>query len=296
MNTSLIGRAINGLKIASIQYQHEEYLKKRFQQKEKNTFYAIDKPRYEAKLRYYFGIRNNSDAIKKQLEKLNLEEKIEDTIKVRVLEENNISAVAQTASLYFQQALEMYQTSLNMPENTSPLVEYYALLQCVKGSIILDLHIEEGIFFRFHGIVHSSNKENEYIRAKIKPLGVFSALAIRFAHFIEQKNEEGEIIYCKNDLEDYYKEDFSISLKEIVKPPPSSTYDNSHHNPLSIFIGAWMLSTLVRYVPKKWQEILAGQKNDLIYNIRYFREEEIPRTFESCLPNHIRMLIGRRPS
>jgi len=290
-------RVINALKIASIQYQHEEYLKKRFEEKKQSIFVRVDKPRYEGKLEFYFSKGSNVRGIKRQLKNLRLNEKINhrDTVKVREFDnEGGIIEVAQKASIYFHQALEMYQTSVNMPETTSPLVEYYALLQCAKGSIILDLDIMENVFFRHHGIISALKEGNNYIRAIVKPVGVFAALAIRLAKYQNQRDKEGNSVNYRNDMETYFRKDFVLSLEDIVNPSSSSVYNISHY-PLSVFIGSWMLSSLVRYAPLSWQEILAGQNNNLIYYIRDFREEEITRAFESCLPDHIRMKAGRRP-
>ncbi len=297
MTSTITNRVINALKIASIQYPHEEFLRKRVEEKEQSTFVRVDKLRYEAKIDYYFSLQSNESSIRRRLEQLNLKEMdIRNTVKVREYDKLEcIKEVAQKASIYFHQALEMYQTSIKMPETTSPLVEYYALLQCVKGSIILDLDLIEDVFFRFHGIVPVVKEEGNYIRARVKPIGVFSALVIRFAGYQDQRDDNGNSIQYKNEMETYFRKIFIISLEDIVNPPSSSAFEISYSNPLSVFMGSWMLSNLVRYAPLSWQEILAGQKNDLLYYIRDFRDEEIPRIFESCLPDHIRMKAGRRP-
>jgi len=298
MNSTTIERALSGLRIATIQYQHEEYLRKRFEEAEQSRFNILDKPRYEEKINYFFSLEKNVKGVQRQINLLKLKSKLNyiDTVKARIFNnEKEITNTARKASIYYQQALEMYQTSINMPETTSPLIEYYALLQCVKGSVLLDLDIKEDVFFRHHGI-SSIIKENSYINAIIQPVGVFSALTLRFAHYQNQRDEEGETILYKNEMEVYFKEYFIPSLEEIICQPNSFTYELSHNTLPLVFIGSWMLSILVRYNPLIWQDILAGQKNDLIYFIRDFREEEIPKAIESCLPDPIRMKTGRRPS
>ena len=128
MTSSLQIQIIKKLKVASIQYQHEKFLKKRHFSKEGERFFSNVVPRYQAKLSYFFSIKKNYETIKAKIGK---ESQPEKTIVVRKFDsEDSIRDVARKASVYFQQGLEMLETSISMPENTSPLVEYYALLQC----------------------------------------------------------------------------------------------------------------------------------------------------------------------
>jgi hypothetical protein len=183
MPSSLYIQIIKKLKIASIQYQHEQFLKKRHFTEEGKYFFSNEVPRYQSKLDFFFGINKNYDTITSTIKRMNLDIPPKETITVRKFEnEEDIREVARKSSVYFQQGLEMLETSFSMPENTSPLVEYYALLQCVKGSIILDLDFKEELFFTKHGIRQTKKVDEEklskYLNIQIMPLGVFSALAI----------------------------------------------------------------------------------------------------------------------
>lgn len=297
MSHNLLSRVFKMLKTASIQYQHEEFLRKRHFKKEETQFYKVQKQRYEKKIAYYFGIKENCNAVKQEIKRKELDIELTDAIKVREFEnKEKISKIAQKASIYFQQGLEMLETSLSMPETTSPLVEYYALLQCVKGSVILDLDVNEKIFFTRHGITQTQEIEtetnivSEYINACVKPLGVFSALAIRFAHFIDQRKETGDKLHYVNMMETYFSKDFTPSIENLLIGEEGNPYIGILRVPLTSFIGSWMLSSLVRYSPMNWQEILAGQKNNLVRYIREFRSEFIPAAFDSFLPDHIRKM------
>ncbi len=293
MTSSLQSQFIKKLKVASIQYQHEQFLKTRHFSDEGERFKNTVVPRYQRKLDYFFGIKKNYETIKQRIDRIDLKIEPKESITVRKFEnEEDIRKVARKASVYFQQGLEMLETSFSMPENTSPLVEYYALLQCAKGFIILDLDVKEELFFTQHGLTPAKNiderKSSKFINAIIKPLGVFSALAIRRAQFIDQRTEENDPVYYQNDLEYYFDEEYKPSIENIVIFGDENPDIKMINHSLTAFIGSWMLSSLVRYGPMKWQEILAGQETDLIKDIRDFREESLIRAFDSFLPDHMR--------
>jgi len=293
MTSPLQSQFIKKLKVASIQYQHEQFLKTRHFSDEGKRFKNTVVPRYQRKLDYFFRIKKNYETIKQRIDRIDLKIEPKESITVRKFEnEEDIRKVARKASVYFQQGLEMLETSFSMPENTSPLVEYYALLQCAKGFIILDLDVKEELFFTQHGLTHAKNiderKSSKFINAIIKPLGVFSALAIRRAQFIDQRTEENDPVYYQNDLEYYFDEEYKPSIENIVIFGDENPDIKMINHSLTAFIGSWMLSSLVRYAPMKWQEILAGQETDLIKDIRDFREESLIRAFDSFLPDYMR--------
>ncbi len=294
MTSSLQSSIIKKLKIASIQYQHEQFLKIRHFSDEGERFFSHQVPRYQRKFDYFFGINKNHATIKQKIKKLESTISPKDSITVRKFEsEEDIKEIALKASVYFQQALEMLETSFSMTENTAPLVEYYALLQCAKGFIILDLDVEEKLFFTLHGLtqtlIEGDDQVSAYIHAKIMPLGVFSALAVREAFFIDQRTERNEPLHYENLLEYYFDEEYCPSIENVVIDNHTNPQRNYVAQSLTAFIGAWMLSNLVRYAPMKWQEILAGKENDLIKHIREFREEHLLRAFDSFLPSHVRL-------
>lgn len=227
-------------------------------------FFSTVVPRYQRKLNFFLGIKKNYDAIKYRIDRINLDISPKGSITVRKFEnEEDIREEARRSSVYFQQGLEMLETSFSMPENTSPLVEYYALLQCAKGFIILDLDVNEELFFTQHGLTHAKNVDernsSKYLNAQIMPLGAFSALAIREALLIDQRTEKDDPLYYQNDLEDYFDEEYLPSIESIVIGDDENPHIKMINHSLTAFIGSWMLSNLVRYAPMKWQEILAGQ-------------------------------------
>lgn len=176
--------------------------------------------------------------------------------------------IAEEAATYFQQGLEMLQTSQDMPENTSPLVEYYGFLQCVKGSITLELEVKDPRFFSKHGLVLAKSN-SRYISAGIKPFGVFSALLLgRITHAFK---------WFKEDVDRFYSSSCCLSLEEVIK---NSRYQGDF---VLAFIGSWMLSTLVRYRPRMWQEVQLGQKDDIIQWIREYRRREISYAIRNLL-------------
>lgn len=53
------------------------------------------------------------------------------------------------------------------------------------------------------------------------------------------------------------------------------------------FIGSWLLASLVRFDPLKWQEILLGKKDDIISDKRDYQKSEIPHTIRNLLRRYM---------
>jgi len=183
-------------------------------------------------------------------------------------QESDFSAIAEEAAIYFQQGREMLQTSLDMPENSSPLVEYYGFLQCAKGMILLELNVNQKLLFSHHGLAFAKTN-SRYISATIKERGVFSALLLRRGGVIFKKYEEA--------IEVFFSQLYSRSLEEVV------TDRHKQGDPVYAFMGSWMLSSLVRYRPLKWEEIQGGKKDDIISSIREYRKQELSQALENLL-------------
>jgi len=251
--------------------------------------------KYKQKINHFFETTDIKNIIKRYISNNKKNDPYE--IIKPVEYKTDIKKIAYKAAIYFQQGLEMLKTAIIMHENVSPLVEYYGFLQCVKGSIILELDIYKDLFFSYHGLTQVKNDEicskklkeknsltthskiqlSKYINAEIKTLGVFSALLLRITDFYEKENKK------EYTMDKYLQKDYKPSIEEIV-----SIY---HFDPPSVFIGSWMLSTLVRYKPAKWQEICSGIKDDIITRIRKFRREKIPATIESLLNDYVTQII-----
>ncbi len=215
----------------------------------------------------------------------------------------NISKIANEAVIYFKQSLELFKTLDNVEENVSPLLEYYGLLQCVKGVVILELDVKSDKIFSKHGLTQETRfhskidepkstkkyklkmikriKPSKYINAKIMPYGVLTSLIIRFTdHYDELYSDRDIYKISKHSMDKYVTGYYRPSLEEITT--------NHHVDPIIAFIGSWMLSTLVRYKAKMWQEICLGEKDDIINNIRKFRREKIPKAVETMLMDYVR--------
>ncbi|MBA7500836.1 hypothetical protein ES704_03597 [subsurface metagenome] len=160
-----------------------------------------------------------------------------------------------------------------MPDNTAPLVEYYGFLQCAKAKIIISLDFNENLFFTKHGIIiqkyssESSKKVSQYLNGRIKPCGVLPLLIIaETQYYAEEKIFE---------MDKYLGRNYCPSLEEML--------DQKHVGPIEAFIVSWMLSTLVRYQPKKWVDICSGKHNDFGLKISSLRKREIPRAISTML-------------
>ena len=189
--------------------------------------------------------------------------------------QNDYSQRAEQASLYFQQALELYRTSISMPPNTKPLVEYYSLLQAVKGTIRLELDFEKGYYFDHHGL--SEVDDNDvYIRAKIKDVGVFPAFLIRFSSIYDYGKEEGNNRF-EFTMDKYINKKYRPSLEELFK----ELLRNPNPQPPETFITSWMLSMLVRYKPALWQKLLSGKCDEMSIDLQTFHDLKVPQTFNS---------------
>jgi hypothetical protein len=174
--------------------------------------------------------------------------------------------------MYFKQGLEMYQTSLSMSEFTSPLLEYYALVQCVKGLFRLQFNLpSKSQLFNGHGLGHKN------MQAKVHKHGVFHALNII-------SSRGGDI---KEDFLNKYKEGtMTDKLENCLKKSISTHYGNNQMPQSSLsycFTASFILSSLVRYNPRKWQEIITGEESELILNIRNFRSNDFPNALRTLL-------------
>ncbi|MBA7540278.1 hypothetical protein ES705_32573 [subsurface metagenome] len=177
--------------------------------------------------------------------------------------------VGHESTLYFYQAYEMFKSVLKMGENSSPLVEYYALLQCIKGIIHLEFDVNEKFFFEHHGLSKESFSDTRpYITAKLASKGVFLALLLK----VTRKGLKGF-----SDIDKYLDQNYKPSLEDVIKQKAELP---------EIFVGSWLLSNIVRYKPSLWIEILSGRKDDIIRDIRNFRRKEIPRLIESLLKKY----------
>ncbi|MFQ5981079.1 MAG: hypothetical protein ACE5OZ_23305 [Candidatus Heimdallarchaeota archaeon] len=132
------------------------------------------------------------------------------------------------------------------------------------------------VFFKYHGIAPDKETESKYLGAEIKPWGVFSTLLLRFA--------------CEEELDIFFSSDFKPTLKDVVVSQPYTEkllgQAFRFGDPFLAFIGSWMLSTIVRYRPYDWKDILWGEEDDIINDIRRFRREYIPAAFEKILKGY----------
>ncbi len=189
--------------------------------------------------------------------------------------DEEIKNLAKKASIYFSQGSEMYKTSFDMNINSSPIIEYYALLQIVKGVILLELDVETGSFFGAHGLVRKSNISPDIVhQTRIKTHGVFTALLIRCTQYLKQ--EDGTRIFAMDKY--FYK--YNPTLREMVNSRTLSSIPDA-------FIFTWMLSEIARYQPEKWKEICDGEESDWIVHINKFKEEILPDVIRSLITSHL---------
>ncbi len=177
--------------------------------------------------------------------------------------------IAVKSASYFKQANELYKTSLTMNDNSSPLVEYYSFLQCVKGCVLLLLDINEEILFRQHGTSHQFNESSDkYPRANIKTTGVFHTILL-----LQDPYNEMNKYFTKGEMD--------LSLDNLL--------EFRSHTPASAFIISFILSSLVRYYPEYWQRKLQGIEDDIIREIIHFRCEVLPKQIDSLFPYLLRL-------
>ncbi len=184
--------------------------------------------------------------------------------------EIDYTEIAIYSSIYFQQIYEMFKTALKMDENSSPLVEYYALLQCVKGVFCLEYEMKDEVFFFTH---HGLSKKGKYVEnrpymhAKVYDKGVFYSLLLLLA----EDNLKGF-----PNISDYLEKRSVPSFVDVI----------GSYNPFDAFVGSWMLSNIVRYKPQLWLKLLEGKDDDIIDTVRDFRGESIPRLIENLFRSY----------
>lgn len=200
-------------------------------------------------------------------------------IAIPVDENSDLETIAKKAASFFQQGLEMYLTSQKMHINSSPLVEYYSFLQCVKGRVLLDLEIKDNSLFSFHGLIVDREATNTYMKVKVKPFGVFQALLLL----------KGSI----TEINDYLSGKYVLKLESLIeKKLLQKTFDPTNFiekrvdrdDPMPRFVMSFILSSLVRYFPQVWQEIYLGLSDSIILKIHDYRRDEITDALDAILP------------
>ena len=192
-------------------------------------------------------------------------------------ENSDFTEIARRAASFFEQGLQMYLTSTTMHINSSPLVEYYSFLQCVKGAVLLNFEIKNSKLFSYHGIKPDKTYLKPYIKAEVKIFGVFQTLLL--------------LKGSKDDLHDFLNNKYDLRLRSLVEGKLIKGVGNVPKEirvpmdyPIPAFIVSWMLSSLVRYKPKIWQDIYYGIKDSLILKIHEYRRKEVVEAIDSILP------------
>lgn len=186
--------------------------------------------------------------------------------------------ISNLASTFFQHALELYLTAFSMSNNTSPLIEYYSLLQCVKGRILLDFKVPDFILFSKHGI--SWKKKGEFdLKFQVKDIGVFQGLLILDKSLLLEelvKYLEKKYILTFQDLIEKkmkYKTNTGITSEQRVL----------EGDPISAFLVSFGLSCFVRYHPLTWKKILIGEETSINLAINNYRRDDLTEAFEEIL-------------
>ncbi len=203
---------LSKLERLSIRYYLEKQLKKKYQSTDDRTLERFQKNTtdYENRIAYFAEtiLQNNY--------------KPED-LAIPTTQNSDFEKIATKAAVYFQQGREMLQTALYIPENSSPLVEYYGFLQCAKGMIQLELDDPKKLLFSRHGLSFTE-KNTRYISAIIQKRGVFSALLIRRGEITFKKFEEA--------IDMFFSQPYCPSLEEII------TDKHTFGDPVLAFIGS----------------------------------------------------------
>lgn len=182
---------------------------------------------------------------------------------------NDIPELAEEIALYFHQGRELLALSLGVFENSSPLVEYYGFLQCVKGAILLKLDVKDKKLFTRHGL-SSRPTDDGYIEAKILNKGVFITL------LLYQYSDHVVKHYIDNHLKNKLNVTFKESMKQV-----------GYLNHVPAFITSFLLSNLVRYHPRIWNELLSGKKDDIIADINDIRRQLIPTAIMQLIQSQL---------
>jgi len=142
-----VQKLLHDLEFVSTEYYLRNSLKSKFipsDERSKKVFSYFFQA-HEKKIDHFFS----QDWIKKFLK--NQKEVIRNSSTIKPLKEGiKIDSLAEKSALYFRQGLEFLRTSVEMPDNTAPLVEYYGFLQCAKAKIIISLDFNEELFFTIH--------------------------------------------------------------------------------------------------------------------------------------------------
>lgn len=268
-----------------------EGLKKRFAQDMPYTKQVDEEiKRYEENIKEYHTLLIEMEDLKKAKPDYDpcSETSIPDSpekIATPVTHKSCLETITTNAIPHFQQGLEMFLTSQTMNINSQPLLEYYSFLQCVKGNLLLNLEIKDYNLLNYHGIKAAKRTRDVIIRAKVKYFGVFQTLFL-----LKKPKHVNDSSY---DMKKYLNGDYYLTLESLVKErllekrKDGNDYNKhriANDDPMPAFIISNLLSTLVRYYPRKWQEICLGIKTDLILDINKWRRNIFPDAFAKLLP------------
>ncbi len=261
---------------------HAHLCYKRLQEYEVNILRLKEireKLEQERKLVLSFSLNDSEEEIIERIRELkeNVQTK-ESKIKAKVSlpkTDEEIKELTDEISLYFSQGYEMYKTSIDADVSTSPIVEYYAMLQIIKAFILLELEVDTQEFLGAHGLERKKNiNDNTIFQVKTKTHGVFAALLLRTTSFTIE--EDGT---HTSELHKYYTDYYPKFEDFVNKKLPYFRIPDT-------FIFLWILSEIARYQPQKWREICSGVKNNWIDKIDLFREEAVPKLFFDLLEYH----------
>ncbi len=223
-----------------------------------------------------FSANETEEEILKKVKKIKKSSGSEEsTVKANVFLDKKKKTIIKRAfeiSLYFSQGYEMYKTSIDMNISSSPIIEYYAILQIIKAIILLELDVDSHEFFGAHGLERKKSKDGgSILQVKTKTFGVFASLLLRTCGFSFKKDGSKEY-----ELDKYYN-NYYPKFEDLIDK------ESLYLSTPEAFIFIWILSEIARYQPEKWKEICSGRDNDWIKTINNFREEGIPKFFFDLL-------------
>jgi len=152
-----------------------------------------NKLRKEAKFTLAFSMDETEEDIIERVNEIKKSMKIKDSkVKAEISlpkTEIEIKELAYDISLYFLQGYEMYKTSIDTDISSSPIIEYYAILQILKAIILLELEVDTQEFLGAHGLERKKIKtDTSILQVKTKTHGVFAALLLRTSYFSTEKD------------------------------------------------------------------------------------------------------------
>ena len=90
-------------------------------------------------------------------------------------------------------------------------------------------------------------------------------------------------------IKEILSKDYKPTIEQLILDPYFLKARRPFEDPTKSIIVSWMLSSIVRYKPNIWEKICLGKEDDIILQIREFRENTLPKCISRIIDETINL-------